>query len=184
MPDILTLALPQPTKQYLFNLITSPNFASNQPFESFTQNPDGIAGNTRKFAWQPGMPTGGGGAGALRLLKHVHNDPVKVVWFRATHTPGNTYRFDRIIIPACTGCRGTADILCPSCQGFNVADPTLNPDPANRPPGAALPAFWDKRPCTVCNRRGVIRCPTCTQGGLVNPQVVDGRAVSRNFAQW
>ena len=160
--------LPPNTMAYLHNIVVNGLGAAS---EHFIQNPNGVAGVTRKYAWRAGLPTGGGGAGRYRLLKHTSAG--RVTWWKATHVPGNMYVFDRIVIPRCATCRGTSEPLCTVCNGTGRTGPA-----------AGRGVVGNRRRCVACNANGFRNCPTCHVPPGVLPIVIDGVSIKRTLAEW
>jgi hypothetical protein len=180
--------LPLPTKQYLHNLIIN-RLAANAPSEPFTQNPDGIAGTTKKFASALGLAVGGWAAGAgggadpgrFRLLRHIHTRDRKIVWIYAEHLGRSSYTFKKIILPTCGRCCGTTEIICTACNGTNMRSQG-DANPRARLSGININR--DLRSCTTCNGARVIDCTSCKPAGGLEPFIFQGESIKRNVAQW
>ncbi len=185
---ISTRTLPQATKQYLFDLIVNGR-AALEPSEDFTQNPDGVPGNTRKFAAATGLATGGLAAGAgggadpgrFRLIRHIQSATQKTVWIYAEHQGRSSYAFDKITLPACRPCNGSREIICPACNGLNMRNPGT-PHPHSLLSHTNINK--DYRSCPRCNGRRVITCTSCSTPGPAAAILLDGKSISKNIGDW
>jgi hypothetical protein len=153
-----TRFLPVATRAHLFGIVINGAGAS----EAFIQDPAGEGGaTTRKYAWEAGLPVGGGGAGRYRILKRTKAG--RVTYFQATHVGDNSYTFATITVPTCGLCAGTGQMLCITCRG------TLRIGGGN---------YFAA--CNACNQNGWITCTRCG----AHPVVVDGKAVDKVLANW
>ncbi|MFP4449628.1 MAG: hypothetical protein ACLFP0_01715 [Rhodosalinus sp.] len=178
-----TSQLPAATRRHLFGLVTDTIYRRNASSESydFVPSTDGGMARTRrrgeslrKFGYTATLPAGTNsrrsGApdpGRHRLAVFTFPDDSgvdKTQWWQAEHAPGNTYRFHKILVPACLSCRGASNRICTQCGG------------SGRMPNSVEQLSG---PCTACNSAGWSDCAACAP-----PVVVDGKSVSRTFADW
>lgn len=184
---ISTNRLPAETRHHLHNLVVN-NYTNGAFSENFTQNPDGIAGSTTKFGSAAGLAPGadslrlgrGTNPGRFRLIRHIHHAPHNTVWIYAEHMGRSSYNFDKIEFPACEGCRGTTEIICPQCQGSNIRKTgTAHPHPL-----ASHRVLPNLQSCNICRGRRVINCTICKPQGGPPPLVIGGKSISRIYAKW
>jgi len=173
-----TKMLPASTRLHLFNLVTNPTYRQNADSAAYDRAPDkdGTMGrakaageSVRKYGYDvtlaAGTATRGNGPdpGRYRLLAYTDKKG-RTTWWRAVHLPANTYKFEKINIPSCNTCGGTADNICTRCKGSGRQEESVD-------------VFAG--PCTQCNKQGFASCATCAP-----PVVVDGVAISRTYSKW
>ena len=177
-PRHLPQALPG-TKQHLFNLVTNKVYRDGKRSAAYNIVPrgDGLGGISgkggKKWGYNatlapgteqraPGEPD----PGRYRIYR-LMGAGSQATWWVLTHLPGNTYKFNKIAVPKCLPCNGTAEILCPTCRGTKRIAASINnlagpcPNCRTSPTGSL--------PCASC-------CP--------NPVIVDGYSVDKAFANW
>jgi hypothetical protein len=182
-----TAQLPAATRRHLFDLVTDTIYRRNASSESYDFMPSTDGGMARrkgrdeslkKYGYTPTLPAGTKSRrrgdpdpGRYRLAAFTFRDdsgvgpPVnKTQWWLAEHAPGNTYRFHRILVPACRSCGGASNRICTQCGG------------SGRMPNSLESLSG---PCTACKSAGWSDCTACAP-----PVVVDGQSVSRSFADW
>ena len=165
------------TKQHLYDLVTDGGYRDRKRSSAYNIVPrgDGLGGmqgnGGKKWGYDASLPSGAADAvgredpGRYRIYRLIAAN--RHTWWALTHLPANTYKFNKIAIPKCRPCNGTAEILCPTCKGLRrvQATPTTlaGPCPNCRTrPTASMP-------CAACNP---------------NPVIVDGYSINKNFANW